>query len=187
MSPGEPHEVQLSWFYDFLLSVFHILISCCALGVEKLMLQFCGLKIFQVPGSQKRRTTTYPRRFFISIFHSEGKMKLLASQETPIFFYCSCLQYMLPTCLSFSIRGRPSVLNTLSFYLLASIPIILYYIVLSCFLLSYLVNHLSSSDYCCCFVFRPISLPFPLFPEHVVCGSPHPISHRTRPNRPINC
>ena len=35
---------------------------------------------------------------------------------------------------------------------------------LPCIPISYLVNYLSSSHRCCCFVFRPISLPFPLFP-----------------------
>jgi len=32
--------MKLSWFYDFWLSVFHIIASCSALGVEELMLQF---------------------------------------------------------------------------------------------------------------------------------------------------
>jgi len=35
----------LSWFCDFWLSVFHIIASCSALGVKKLMLQFHGLWI----------------------------------------------------------------------------------------------------------------------------------------------
>ena len=30
----------LSWFYDFWLSVSHIIISCSVLGVKELMLQF---------------------------------------------------------------------------------------------------------------------------------------------------
>jgi len=44
----------LSWFYDFWLSVFHIITPCIALGVKELMLQF------QAP-VQKRRKTTYLR------------------------------------------------------------------------------------------------------------------------------
>jgi len=32
----------LSWFYDFLLLVFHIITSRTALGVKESMLQFCG-------------------------------------------------------------------------------------------------------------------------------------------------
>ena len=48
----------------FLLSVFHIITSCKGLGVKEFMLQFHGLLIFQVPGSQKR--TTYTRGLYIS-------------------------------------------------------------------------------------------------------------------------
>lgn len=36
-------------FMIFLLVVFHIIVSCCALRVKELMLQFCGLPVF--PGT----------------------------------------------------------------------------------------------------------------------------------------
>jgi len=45
-------------FYDFWLSVFHIITSCSALRVKELMLQF------RAP-VQKRRTTPYPRGLFV--------------------------------------------------------------------------------------------------------------------------
>jgi len=32
---------NVSWFYDFWLSVFHIIMSCSALGVKVLMFPFC--------------------------------------------------------------------------------------------------------------------------------------------------
>jgi len=43
----------LSWFYDFWLSVFHIVTSCGALGVKELMLQ--------VRAPVQKRRTTFPR------------------------------------------------------------------------------------------------------------------------------
>jgi len=36
--PNYGHITQLSWFYDFWLSVFHITTSCSVLGVEEQML-----------------------------------------------------------------------------------------------------------------------------------------------------
>ena len=80
-----------------------------------------------------------------SIFHSEGKIKLFSDHKT---------LSLLPFCLAwlditFSIRVRPPGFfghSLILFDLLTSIPIILYYRVLSCILLSYLVNKLSSSD-----------------------------------------
>jgi len=32
------NEIMLSWFYDFWLSVFHIITSCSVLGVKEQML-----------------------------------------------------------------------------------------------------------------------------------------------------
>lgn len=58
--------------------------------------------------------------------------------------------------------------------------------VISFVLLSYLVHYFSALAPCCCFVFRPTSIPFPPSSEVWVCGSPTPISHRTGPNQPIN-
>jgi len=48
------HPFTVSWFYDFWLSVFHIITSCSALGVKELMLQFWA--------SVWKRRTTYPER-----------------------------------------------------------------------------------------------------------------------------
>jgi len=61
-------HASLSWFYDSLQSVFHIITSYSALGEKELILQF------QVPGSQKRRTT-YPGGLHVSVFRSEGMIK----------------------------------------------------------------------------------------------------------------
>ena len=36
--PTQQKAVQLSWFYDFWLSVFHITTSCSVLGVKEQML-----------------------------------------------------------------------------------------------------------------------------------------------------
>lgn len=50
---------------------------------------------------------------------------------------------------------------------------------------SYLVNYFSPLTHCCCFVCRPVSLPFPSspspYPRTGIHGSPHPISHGTAP------
>ena len=46
--------------FVILLLVFHIITSCTARVIKGLILQFCGLTTFQIPASQKRRTT-YPR------------------------------------------------------------------------------------------------------------------------------
>ena len=50
----------VSWFL-FLLLVFHIITSCTAQVIKGLILQFRGLATFQIPASQKRRRTMYPR------------------------------------------------------------------------------------------------------------------------------
>jgi len=61
-----------------------------------------------------------PRRLHcsISVFCSEGKIKLLVNHETAPSFYCLSLQSVLLSPRAFSIRVRPSVLDTLSFYLI---------------------------------------------------------------------
>jgi len=43
-----------------LLLVFHIITTCTAQVIKELILQFHGLTTFWIPGSQKRRRTTYP-------------------------------------------------------------------------------------------------------------------------------
>ena len=97
---------------QFLLPVFHIITSCSALGFKELMLQFCGLMIFRVPGSQEVRNT-YPRRLHSStpILLFWGKRKLLGSHKiTPSFSAHLCS--VLPNHLTFSITVRPSVFDT---------------------------------------------------------------------------
>jgi len=106
---------------------------------------------------------------------------------------------VLPSHLTFSIGVNPSVLDTLSlilFNLLASIPIILYCIVLSHMLLSYLINYLPLLTATVLFL-GPSHYLFPLFPSPFhrawVSGSPCPITHRTGLNwprnrwQPLNC
>ena len=73
------------------------------------------------------------------------------------FFYCSSLWCVLPSHLAFSITVRPLVLDILSlilFDLLASIPIMLYYIVLSCIPIPYLVYQLFSLSSLLLFCFQ---------------------------------
>jgi len=109
-----------------LLMVFHIITSLSAMRVKELMHQFCGLLVVLGYLSQKRRTTD-PGRLFISIFHSEGKIKLLAGHKMSPFPFL--LISVLPSCLAFSIRVRPLVFDSLILFdLLASVPIILYYL-----------------------------------------------------------
>jgi len=154
---------------------------------------------FWVPGSQNRRTT-YPSRLSLFCFHFPFRRKDQTGQESRgcPFFYCSSLRCVLLSHLTFSIRVRPSAFghSLILFDLLASIPIILYYSVLTCILISYLVNQFVSPQIIALFLgpsLYPFSLfslfpffPFP-FPGAWVHGSPHPTSHRTRPNQPINC
>ena len=44
-----------------MILVFHIITSCTTWVIKGLILQFHGLTTFQIPASQKRRRTTYPR------------------------------------------------------------------------------------------------------------------------------
>ena len=136
-----PSTSPLSWFCDFWLSVFHIITCFSALGVIELMLRFSVL--FDSSGyfSQKRRTTS-PGRLHcsVSIFHSEGKIKLFGSHETVLLVSahpCSlCSLAFSPS----AFRVIPSVFRHSLSHLLdlfASIPIILYYTVLSHIPLSY--------------------------------------------------
>ena len=118
-------------------------------------------------------------------------MKLLMSHEAApsvIAHLCNiCSPAVSPSALQYGLWFW-TLSNLTSFDLLASIPIILYYIVLyDSILLSYLVNQFSPLAHCHCFVFRPISLPFPYpsspSPKAWVCGSLRSISHGTRLNQ----
>ena len=44
-----------------MLLAFHIITAWTAWAIKALILQFCGLTTFQIPASQKRRRTAYPR------------------------------------------------------------------------------------------------------------------------------
>ena len=80
-------SVMVLWF---LLSVLHIITSCSAMDVKELMLQFHGLSIVPgIPVSEEKKNYISQRIFHcsVSIFHSEGKIKLLASHKTPFFFF----------------------------------------------------------------------------------------------------
>ena len=134
--------------------------------------------------------TTYPRGLcviFVSVFPSGGKINTIRKTFShPILISAVCELHRL---FYFSIRIRPSAFGrALSFYLLASIPITLYCAILhSDILVSKLVCF--ASDHCCCFVFRPISLPFfpfSLFPGCGSVGPPHPATHRARLNQPVS-
>ena len=59
---SEGWTVRLSRFFDFWLSVFHIITSCSVLGVKEQMISFRVLV-------QKRRTTV-PRRLLEYCYHS---------------------------------------------------------------------------------------------------------------------
>ena len=89
-------SVMVLWF---LLSVFHIITSCSALGVKELMLQFW------VPTFQKRRTT-YPRGLFtLFCFHFSFRRKektILGHKMSsfPFLLICSvCSLTTLPSAL----------------------------------------------------------------------------------------
>ena len=117
-----------------LLSVFHTITSSRVLGVKELMLQFHGLLIFCVPGSQKKNYMSQ-RTFHYSVsdFCSEGKIKLFTSHGTLLSPFAACLQCVLPSHLALYITVRPLVLDTLSFYLIYELQFQLYSIIL-CYL-----------------------------------------------------
>ena len=127
------------WFYDFCYRystayhhVVHWELKSQSSSVSSWSISM-DCQQFWVYLCQKRRITTDPRRlhYSVSVFQSAGKIKLFGSHNTaPSFSACLC--GVLPSCLAFGIRVRPSVLDPLILFdLLASIPIILYYIVLS--------------------------------------------------------
>ena len=119
-----------------LLSVFHIIISYSALGVKELMLQFCRLStVLGIPFSEEtkkyksRKTSLF---CFSSLF--TGKDKTAHKSQVCPFFYCLSLWCVLPSHLAFSIRVRPSVLDTF-FLIFILININSNYIVVYCAIL----------------------------------------------------
>ena len=153
------------------------------------MFQFCELPIFLVPGSQKRKTM-YPRGLWVSVFCSERKIKLSACHKTPLFpSLLISVVYVLPSCLAFSVRERPSVFghSLILFDLLASIPIILYlyWVILhSDILFSKLTFLLRLLLFCV----QAHPYPFPFFPFSLFLGlwSSCPLRHLTGPNWHVN-
>ena len=174
---------MLPWFYDFWLSVFHIITPCSALGVKELMLQL-------LTPVRKRRRATFPRRLFTVLLSSllrGNRYKALVGHLMSIFSIVR-----LSRCCSsqpHAISARPSAfLDTLSliiFDLSASTLIILYYSVLSCIPIPYLVN-LFVSPQIVAAVFNYFGVPCFPFLEAWICGSLHPTSHGTRLNKPLN-
>ena len=128
---------HLSWFHGFSL-VLHIITSCSALGVEWYTSTDCQYTLWVlVSWSQKRRLNYNSQKipFFHFHFPFGGKDKMDWEQQDGHFFLLGHFAY--------SIRVRTLVLETLShilLYLLVSISIILYCIVLSHIPLIYLVS-----------------------------------------------
>ena len=160
------------------------------IGIPHHIIRQCaGSKRVNAPvlGTCPRRELYTPEDF---AFGEEIK-PLARSQDVPFsLLTLAACEFPRSSCLS--IRARPSAFR----YFLASILIILYYTVLQCAILhsDVLFSKLVcfSSDRYCCFVFRPISLPFPpffppfLFSGTQICRSLCPAAHRTGPNQPIN-
>ena len=121
-------------FLWFLISIPH---QNIILGVKESILQICVLSIFPVSWSQKRRMNYSFQKtsFFHFHFPFGGKDKMDWEQQDGHFFLLGHFAY--------SIRVRTLVLETLShilLYLLVSISIILY-----CIVLYFLpVDHLNS-------------------------------------------
>ena len=120
--------------------------------------------MFWVYLSQKKRRTTYPRGLFIFVFHSEGKIKLFAVHKMSIFPF---LLVPAACVLIFSIRVRPLGFGYSFSHFTLFINFNSNYLVLYCVILGFDIIFSKlvcfSSDHCRCFVFRPVSLPFPLF------------------------
>jgi len=104
----------LSWFCDFWLSVFHIIASCGALRVKELM--------FEVWVPVPEDKNYIPQRTLVSERQSPWQ-----GHETRLF----SLLLILTACLTSALEQGLQFLDTLiEFDLLASILIVLYYIVL---------------------------------------------------------
>ena len=102
----------------FLLSVFHIITSCSALGCKCSCSRFIVCLYFWVHGSQKRRTTPVRR---LSLYHIcfpfKRKDKTAPKSWNYPFFYCLSLKCLHPSHLKFSIRVKPSVLDALILFI----------------------------------------------------------------------
>ena len=68
--------------------VFHIITSGTVLGVKELMLQFRGSSIvLGIPVSEEKKNYISQRTVHcsVSVFHSEGEIKLFVDHETLLF------------------------------------------------------------------------------------------------------
>lgn len=120
-------------------------------------------------------------------FPLEGKIKLIGCHRSALLYFCSSLRCVLPSCLIFNLRVKPLVLDTLIFFVLsASIPIMLYYIVLSPIPLSYLVNSFSPLAHCHYFCFQAYLPTFFLlpFPGCGFVGHSFPLATKLGQTRP---
>ena len=97
--------IIVSWFYDFWLSVFHIVTSCSVLGVKEQPLQYRVLV-------RKRIRTTFPRRLNTVIIPAQGnRYKACRSPDLGLLISsCSLLDRLAtaPDCMqgfSISVRG----------------------------------------------------------------------------------
>ena len=154
-------DLRLSWFYDFWLTVLHIITSCSALGVKVLMF------LFQVP-AQKRRTT-----HLRGLFVQRGDITPGKITWGPFVFPLALLPAAHPDRrhhLSTTVRPTAFRYSLIIFDLLASILIILYYSVLSCIPISYLVNQYVSPQIIAA-VFNYLGFPVSPFWR---CGSEDP-------------
>ena len=159
-------SIILSGFYDFWFSVFYIITSCSALGVKELMLQVQ----VRVP---EEKNYYIPQRTLHSsdIISAQGKqIKALVGHLTFPFDHQA---HLIPTaCLVTALEQSLWLSDTLIIFdLLAPILIILYYSVLSCIPISYLVNQFVSPQIITAVLFWCLTLsfiPFSLF------GGTHP-------------
>ena len=154
------------------------------------MHQFCGSLLGPgTPVSEEKKSYISLRSFraSVSVFCSQGKIKLFTGHKMPLSFTAHhCSVCSLAVCLQHQSKafGFGHSLSHL-FALLSSVLIILPYVALSRIPLSYFVNQFSILARCHCLVFRPIFL-LPLLPSQGM-GPLVPLAHlvtelgRTRP------
>ena len=128
----------MSRFHSF-SSAFQIITSCSALGVKELMLQFCGLLIYFMSSSllvpEEKNELQHPENFIFLFLFSIWKENKTDWVPRDCFFISLAI---LPTALEQGLQFWKLFL--ILYDLFISVPIILYYIVLSHISLLYLVN-----------------------------------------------
>jgi len=81
------------FMFFFLLSVFHVITSCSALGVKELMLQFHALLIFPDTWFSEMKKNYISQKTSLFCFHLpfRGKDKTAhESRDFPFFYYRLC-------------------------------------------------------------------------------------------------